>query len=431
MNFIKRGGKKKKNGKRENAIYHVKGKNAAGLMIPRHSTGATTIELARKYAKQIDDFTTLEQLTKFRRNEPLVAVVEKVEMTFPMALEKYLKHIRPQTSPETRKLYERELKRQFAFLADLKDPATQKPTPVTLVSQLERDHLVELQDSWLDEVVVVTALGKRRVSKSFMLYCVGSGWLAKNYWNRRDIPIPDDEDYIATLPLDVDDKHENWDKIRASVVAFLKGELLIANSKDGKKDGQPFLNPTNPLVRNPEVFLALLELMYYTGLRRSDAILFDVRELEPTELGNFAYTIKQVKTKKPVTVFLEPWLAMKLKALPTLDPGMPFFQAGLHKTDTNYVNCYVARVLTALGETLGIADLRCHRFRDSFAVNFLNDGGSTDDLKLLLGHQKVETTERYYAPWVTSRKKALEKRLVKVRGQQEPTLKLAVVPPAA
>jgi integrase len=49
-----------------------------------------------------------------------------------------------------------------------------------------------------------------------------------------------------------------------------------------------------------------------------------------------------------------------------------------------------------------------HRFRDTFAVRLLEKGVPIDQVSTLLGHTSVNTTEKYYAPWVRSRQKLLD-----------------------
>ena len=44
----------------------------------------------------------------------------------------------------------------------------------------------------------------------------------------------------------------------------------------------------------------------------------------------------------------------------------------------------------------GVADVRPHRFRDTFAKAVLDMGQPLSTLQLLLGHKEVSTTERYY-----------------------------------
>src|SRR5262249_55916227 len=68
-----------------------------------------------------------------------------------------------------------------------------------------------------------------------------------------------------------------------------------------------------------------------------------------------------------------------------------------------FINTYIRIPLHDLGVSLGIEGVRPHRFRDSFAVNELNRGTSSDDLKDLLGHGSVRAPEERYGPWVPSR----------------------------
>jgi integrase len=55
--------------------------------------------------------------------------------------------------------------------------------------------------------------------------------------------------------------------------------------------------------------------------------------------------------------------------------------------------------MLALGKRAGVLDSHPHRFRDTFAVDFLAKGGSPYDVAKLLG-DTVETIERHYAPFV-------------------------------
>jgi integrase len=50
-----------------------------------------------------------------------------------------------------------------------------------------------------------------------------------------------------------------------------------------------------------------------------------------------------------------------------------------------------------------------HRLRDTFAVRKLLGGFQLDDVSRLLGHSSVKVTETYYAKWVASRKRRLER----------------------
>jgi len=51
--------------------------------------------------------------------------------------------------------------------------------------------------------------------------------------------------------------------------------------------------------------------------------------------------------------------------------------------------------IRALAHLAGVPNAYVHRFRDTFAVRFLENGGGVDDLQQILGHAGIETTMRY------------------------------------
>ena len=51
--------------------------------------------------------------------------------------------------------------------------------------------------------------------------------------------------------------------------------------------------------------------------------------------------------------------------------------------------------LRRLGGRAGVTKVHPHRFRDTFAVRFLENGGGVDDLQVLLGHSSITMTLRY------------------------------------
>ena len=49
-----------------------------------------------------------------------------------------------------------------------------------------------------------------------------------------------------------------------------------------------------------------------------------------------------------------------------------------------------------------------HQFRDTFATELLQAGVPIERVSVLLGHQSVRITEKYYAAWTDSRQRQLE-----------------------
>jgi integrase len=154
----------------------------------------------------------------------------------------------------------------------------------------------------------------------------------------------------------------------------------------------------------PDHLGAIAELMYETGLRVSDAILFEVDRVRVDQDGWGEYTTKQRKNGKPVTVGIPPELMKKLLALPRISARYVFYDG--HTNLESYNTGQIWRLMQEVGNAIDMPGVRPHRFRDSFAVNRLNEGMLIQDVSKLLGHASVQTTERYYSPFVKSRRDA-------------------------
>ena len=55
----------------------------------------------------------------------------------------------------------------------------------------------------------------------------------------------------------------------------------------------------------------------------------------------------------------------------------------------------LSQALKRLGKRAGVARLRAHLFRHTFAVRYMMNGGDVMTLKLILGHATLEVTQMY------------------------------------
>jgi len=60
-----------------------------------------------------------------------------------------------------------------------------------------------------------------------------------------------------------------------------------------------------------------------------------------------------------------------------------------------------------------------HRFRDTFAVEYLATGRPIERLSILLGHSSVKVTEQHYSTWVKACQDQLESDLRAMWAHQE------------
>ena len=74
------------------------------------------------------------------------------------------------------------------------------------------------------------------------------------------------------------------------------------------------------------------------------------------------------------------------------DKRLPLFAS---KSDNSVDRNNLRHMLNRAAERAGVSNVHPHRFRHTFAINFLRNGGNVFTLKELLGHEKLETVMIY------------------------------------
>ena len=68
----------------------------------------------------------------------------------------------------------------------------------------------------------------------------------------------------------------------------------------------------------------------------------------------------------------------------------------------SYTKSYVSHKFKKEVRRLGIKDARFHDLRRTFGYNLIKQGRPIYEVSKLLGHSSVTTTERHYAPLLTT-----------------------------
>jgi integrase/recombinase XerD len=147
---------------------------------------------------------------------------------------------------------------------------------------------------------------------------------------------------------------------------------------------------------------AFILTLRYTGLRIGDVTGLATDRL----VGNKVFLYTQ-KTGQPVNCVVPTFVADALKYAPPSSTRY-FFWTGnstLHTAIGSW-----QRTLRKLFNLAGIHG-SAHRFRDTFAVELLLAGVSTEEVAVLLGHSNIGITQKHYSPWVPSRQRQLEANL--------------------
>jgi integrase/recombinase XerD len=145
----------------------------------------------------------------------------------------------------------------------------------------------------------------------------------------------------------------------------------------------------------------------WSGLSIIDALTLSRTKLYPDN----SIELYRTKTGEVVITALPIEVAEQLRMLSNGHPGY-FWWNGREKLDT--IRQRYSEMLRLVFDAAGIdrnidGMALSHRFRDTFAVEFLQagQGGRLEDLSKLLGHSNIRTTEKHYAAWTKGRRDRL------------------------
>lgn len=164
-------------------------------------------------------------------------------------------------------------------------------------------------------------------------------------------------------------------------------------------------NVPKPRLRNE----LIVRLLYHTGLRRTE--LTETR-LEDIDTKERAIKVRANKTHQNRTVYyqseldtlLKRWLKVERKSLATAGSGYLFPTTHSEQIDPNRITRFVKEAAERAGlqsevHTDAAGNVRgkvtAHVLRHSFAVQCVKNEMDTRRLQMLMGHSKIETTERY------------------------------------
>jgi len=163
----------------------------------------------------------------------------------------------------------------------------------------------------------------------------------------------------------------------------------------------PYIEQTAPRGKdNARRLRSLVLVLRYSGMRIGDVVQVTTDQLAGNKL--MVYT---QKTGVPVNAVLPDFVTRCLEATPGV-MGKHLFWPGTGNLEV-IVGSWQKR-LRKLFKLAGVSDGHAHRFRDTFAAELLLAGVPLERVSILLGHQSVRITERYYAAWTDSRQRQVE-----------------------
>jgi integrase/recombinase XerC len=147
---------------------------------------------------------------------------------------------------------------------------------------------------------------------------------------------------------------------------------------------------------------ALLEMLYGTGVRVSELVKLDLRDID---FRGRTVRVKGKRRKERVVPFGEPALHALMRYLTEARPAF-LNNAPVAERDERavFLNYQGTRITTrSVGRMVdkyikicaGIHDISPHSLRHSFATHLLDSGADLRDIQELLGHARLSTTQIY------------------------------------
>lgn len=162
-----------------------------------------------------------------------------------------------------------------------------------------------------------------------------------------------------------------------------------------KKIKQPFSDEELEKLRRiceQERDLALIEFLYSTGVRVSELVALNRKDIDFYGKNVVVYG----KGSKEMETYLNAASCLHLKAYldSRTDDNEALFVSE-RAPHTRITVAGVEKILRRIGKDAGVAKVHPHRFRRTMATNVLKKGMPLEEVRELLGHTKLDTTMIY------------------------------------
>lgn len=137
---------------------------------------------------------------------------------------------------------------------------------------------------------------------------------------------------------------------------------------------------------------AIILLLLDTGVRASELCDLEIQHVDLKAQRILVYGKGDKERALPISARTSRSLWQYLAIRPEVRLDDPLF---LTITGQPMNRSNLLQLLHSLGERAGVPDVHPHRFRHTFAVNFLRNGGNAYELQMALGHATLEMTRTY------------------------------------
>lgn len=187
------------------------------------------------------------------------------------------------------------------------------------------------------------------------------------------------------------------DKVQVQPFTEMEVKVLFASIEKSR----PYKRLTNTHITthstpDAKKVRAMMAILLDTGMRSSELANL---KIEDVNLRDKEIRIYLGKGRKSRTVYFEAktakviWQYLK-EYRDRVSPKEPLF---LTQAGNPMVNDNVNKIINRVGKRAGVNPCNPHRFRHTFAIFYLRNGGDVITLQKLLGHESRDMTNRYLA----------------------------------
>ncbi len=184
------------------------------------------------------------------------------------------------------------------------------------------------------------------------------------------------------------DSEDLVEKINYSIFDTLKREKKIPKAINENEIFEIFNKLSSYLPNSKRIYIILFKLLYFSGLRISEALSLKWSDINFTELS-FFISGKGFKERK---CFIPKLFSKNLQIIKPSNINEFIFREKNKRISTRAAN-YLLNQMFEKGVIK--YKLSSHVFRHSFATSLLDNGADIRHIQKLLGHSSISTTEIY------------------------------------
>jgi integrase/recombinase XerD len=178
------------------------------------------------------------------------------------------------------------------------------------------------------------------------------------------------------------------------VVPFTEQEIKLIlgalnRSKTYTRNGASVDHSLGSFERNRAIVLLLLD----TGIRASELCDLKIEDLDNRNHRIYVRRGKGMKERKlPFSPRTGQMIWRYVASREDTQPGDPLFAS---KLDRSMTRTKLAEMFNKIGKRAGVDNVHPHRFRHTFAIQYLRNGGNAYTLQAMLGHSTLEMVKHY------------------------------------